>query len=62
MEFIVLALADGAAWSCEAICRQQVQRALRLLVAGGAGFIGSALARYLKNDTTDEVVNFGKPT
>jgi len=39
-----------------------VQRALKLLVAGAAGFIGSALARYLNNDTTDEVVNFGKPT
>jgi dTDP-D-glucose 4,6-dehydratase len=33
---------------------------LKLLVTGGAGFIGSALARCLINDTTDEVVNLGK--
>jgi dTDP-glucose 4,6-dehydratase len=35
---------------------------LKLLVTGGAGFIGSALARYLNNGTTDEVFNLGKPT
>jgi dTDP-D-glucose 4,6-dehydratase len=27
-----------------------------------AGFIGSALVRYLKNYTTHEVLNLGKPT
>ena len=39
-----------------------MKSALKLLVTGGVGFIGSALVRYLNNDTTNEVVNLGKPT
>jgi dTDP-glucose 4,6-dehydratase len=35
---------------------------MRLLVTGGAGFIGSALVRYLINSTGDEVVNLDKLT
>jgi nucleoside-diphosphate-sugar epimerase len=35
---------------------------LKLLVPGGEGFIGSALVRYLNNDTTDELGNLGNPT
>ena len=33
-----------------------------LLVTGGAGFIGSALIRYLVNDTDNEVINLDKLT
>jgi hypothetical protein len=50
------------AYSGEAVCRQEVQRNLKLLVTGGAGFIGSALVRYLVNDTGEEVVNLDKLT
>ena len=39
-----------------------MQRDLKLLVTGGAGFIGSALVRYLVNDTGEEVVNLDKLT
>jgi len=62
MESIVLAFADGGPRSCEAICGEQVQRVWRLPVTGGAGFIGSALVRYLVNDAGEEVVNLDKLT
>jgi len=35
---------------------------MKILVTGGAGFIGSALVRYLINATADEVVNVDKLT
>jgi dTDP-glucose 4,6-dehydratase len=35
---------------------------MRLLVTGGAGFIGSALVRHLIENTTHEVLNFDKLT
>ncbi|EKS6735661.1 dTDP-glucose 4,6-dehydratase [Enterobacter asburiae] len=35
---------------------------MKILVTGGAGFIGSALARYIINSTTDYVVNVDKLT
>ena len=35
---------------------------MKLLVTGGAGFIGSAVIRYVINNTTDEVVNLDKLT
>lgn len=35
---------------------------MRILVTGGAGFIGSALCRHLINETQHEVVNFDKLT
>jgi dTDP-glucose 4,6-dehydratase len=35
---------------------------MRLLVTGGAGFIGSALVRHLIEDTSHEVLNFDKLT
>lgn len=35
---------------------------LRILVTGGAGFIGSALVRYLINDTSHTVINVDKLT
>ncbi|WP_375288090.1 dTDP-glucose 4,6-dehydratase [Sphingomonas sp.] len=35
---------------------------MRILVTGGAGFIGSALVRHLIADTTHEVLNFDKLT
>lgn len=38
------------------------ERQLKMLVTGGAGFIGSALVRYLINDTPHAVVNLDKLT
>lgn len=35
---------------------------MKILVTGGAGFIGSAVVRYIINDTTDTVVNVDKLT
>ncbi|MFH5071369.1 dTDP-glucose 4,6-dehydratase [Enterobacter cloacae complex sp. 2024EL-00215] len=35
---------------------------MKILVTGGAGFIGSALTRYIINSTTDSVVNVDKLT
>lgn len=35
---------------------------MKLLITGGAGFIGSAVIRYIINGTTDEVVNLDKLT
>ena len=35
---------------------------MKLLITGGAGFIGSALIRYIISETTDEVVNVDKLT
>jgi len=35
---------------------------MKILVTGGAGFIGSALVRYLISETGDAVVNLDKLT
>ncbi|WP_439638218.1 NAD-dependent epimerase/dehydratase family protein, partial [Spirulina sp.] len=35
---------------------------MKLLITGGAGFIGSAVIRHIINFTTDEVVNLDKLT
>ncbi len=35
---------------------------MKILITGGAGFIGSALIRYLINNTNDEIVNIDKLT
>ncbi len=35
---------------------------MKILVTGGAGFIGSAVIRHIINDTTDSVVNVDKLT
>ncbi len=35
---------------------------MKILVSGGAGFIGSAVVRHIINDTTDSVVNLDKLT
>ncbi|MBD5725115.1 NAD-dependent epimerase/dehydratase family protein, partial [Citrobacter freundii] len=35
---------------------------MKILVTGGAGFIGSAVVRYIINNTADYVVNVDKLT
>ena len=35
---------------------------MKILISGGAGFIGSALIRYLINDTDHSVINIDKLT
>ena len=35
---------------------------MRIMVTGGAGFIGSALIRHLIEDTDHEILNFDKLT
>ena len=39
-----------------------LRKVMKILVTGGAGFIGSALIRYLVNDTENEVINLDKLT
>ena len=39
-----------------------INPALKILVTGGAGFIGSAIVRYIINNTQDSVVNVDKLT
>ncbi len=35
---------------------------MKLLITGGAGFIGSAVIRHIINNTADNVVNLDKLT
>lgn len=35
---------------------------MKILITGGAGFIGSAVVRYIINSTQDEVLNIDKLT
>lgn len=34
---------------------------MKIIVTGGAGFIGSAVARHIINDTSDHVPGAGQP-
>ena len=36
------------------------RRKMKLLVTGGAGFIGSAVIRHIINSTQDDVINVDK--
>ena len=40
----------------------QSEQAIRILVTGGAGFIGSAVVRHIIANTSDQVLNLDKLT
>ena len=60
MKFTSIVPIDAESWCCN--YKQKGSFSVKILVTGGAGFIGSAVIRYIINNTQDSVINVDKLT